>query len=124
MPPSVSPVSPDVGMQLPALQPATRAEANQEAVLENSQASAGKRPQAQQNEARHLQPNGQQVSCPAYGNGHKVLLSFSNGSVLQTPSCTASLTLPQGLYLIKCSVPHKPQGAIPVCAALLLISWS
>ena len=76
--PSVSPVSPDVGMQLPACQPAARLEANQEAALDCAQADAGKRPQAQQIEATPGQANDQQVRYPAYGDGAKLPLSCND----------------------------------------------
>lgn len=79
--PSVSPVSPDMGLQLPARQPAARVEANQEEALDCAQANAGKRPQ--QLEPMPGQPHDQQVRYPAYGIGDKSSLLTRNEPVLQ-----------------------------------------
>ena len=117
--PSVSPVSPDVGMQLPACQPAARLEANQEAALDCAQADAGKRPQAQQIEATPGQANDQQVRYPAYGDGAKLPLSC-NEPVLRA-FYTGLLNFPQGSCLMKLSVVQKSQGSIQVCATLPVI---
>lgn len=95
-------VSPDVGLQLPALQPAALPQAIHDTVLAQAKANDGQRRQAQQTEALPGQPNAQQVNglCSI---ADKASLFCSGPDVHAAPD-TALLTSAQSLCVIRCDV--------------------
>lgn len=113
--PYISAVSPDGGLQLPALQPAALPQAIHEAALAHAEANDGQRPQAQQTDAMPGQPNAQQVNgLNLCGITDKVLL-FCNGPNLQAAPDTALLAFAPGLVCKQVScISLRGQ----VCAAL------